>query len=588
TGREAVNFLGAALQIARKGTSDPAEAANNLKNFLSKILAPQTIKKFAEAGVDIEAVMRDAATKGINPVEAVMQKIVKLSGVSGSEIEKLMQSAKANGMEGAEALGYVRDQLEKIHGAGALGELFQDVQVMDFLIPFLGNVEEYKRIKDEVAKATGANIGEDFETQMMGLNRQLVTFKEIGSQAIREVGLAFGTWLPMINENLSAALKWLRELDKSTGGMVRQALGMAGAVIIAASALGALGFVLPIVGTGLSVLLSPLMLAGRGLFSLGAYFAGAARSAIGLQAALAAMSSQSFGVLGRIAVGLRGMAMAIPGVSALTGILGGIGTAIAAISAPVWGLIAAIAAAGVAVFHYWEPVSNFMRGFASVVGTALADVWGAFVDLQTRLAGVAGEKLMDFAAWLGLDSGDVDAVLSSVSETMNSVTSTVVDAVKAIPSKVGGFLSEIFTMKDYSDEAEASFRSAGERAGQAMVDAIKGAFGALTEWFRGLPDRIMSAIGKIDFSSILPQWVVNLLPERPNPPSGAAGPVSAPPSTLLPANNNMLPAKGALAGESKASVSVNIAVEGPGKVTSATSDNKAVKVGNNGRIVGRV
>ncbi|WP_375591049.1 phage tail tape measure protein [Hoeflea alexandrii] len=581
TGREAVNFLGAALQIARKGTSDPAEAANNLKNFLSKILAPQTIKKFAEAGVDIEAVMRDAATKGINPVEAVMQKIVKLSGVSGAEIEKLMLRAKANGMEGAEALGFVREQLEKIHGAGALGDLFQDVQVMDFLIPFLGNVDEYKRIKDEVAKATGANIGEDFETQMMGLNRQLVTFKEIGSQAIREVGLAFGTWLPMINGNLSAALKWLRELDKSTGGMVRQALGMAGAVIIAASALGALGFVLPIVGTGLSVLLSPLMLAGRGLFSLGAYFAGAARSAIGLQAALAAMSGQSFGVLGRIAVGLRGMAMAIPGVSALTGILGGIGSAIAAISAPVWGLVAAIAAAGVAVFHYWEPISNFMKGFSSVVGEALSAAWGSFTGFASEMAGLAGEKLLDLAEWLGLDQ-------AKIASRLVDITSTVVDAVKAIPSKVGGFLSEMFSMKDYSDEAEASFRSAGERAGQAMVNAIKGAFGALIEWFRGLPGLIMSAIGKIDLSGILPDWVVNLLPERPKKSSVKTETAAPSKSALLPANNNMLPAQGALAGESKASVAVTIAVEGPGKVTSATSDNKAVKVGNNGRIVGRV
>ncbi|WP_375588119.1 hypothetical protein ABWH89_12065 [Hoeflea alexandrii] len=111
--------------------------------------------------------MRDAAVKGINPVEAVMQKIVKLSGVSGSgDREADAVAPRPTVIEGAEALGYVREQLEKIHGAGALGELFQDVQVMDFLIPFLGNVDEYKRIKDEVAKATGAMIDEDFDTQM--------------------------------------------------------------------------------------------------------------------------------------------------------------------------------------------------------------------------------------------------------------------------------------------------------------------------------------------------------------------------------------------------------------------------------------
>jgi hypothetical protein len=69
-------------------------------------------------------------------------------------------------------------------------------------------------------------------------------------------------------------------------------------------------------------------------------------------------------------------------------------------------------------------------------------------------------------------------------------------------------------------------------------------------------------------------------------------PIPLPPSwskpSRLPANNNMLPLRGALDGESKANVNVTIKVDGPGKLASATSDNKAVTVGNNGRIVGRV
>lgn len=254
TGREAVNTLGAALQIARKGTSDPAEAANNLKNFLSKILAPETIKNFAKAGVDIEAVMKDAATKGINPIEAVVQKISKLTGISGKEIAGLLKTAKDNGLEGADALASVREQLEKIYGAGKLGSIFGDMQVMDFLIPMLANIDEYKRIRDEVAKATGSVIDRDFETQMEGLNRQLTIFNEIGTQAGREVGFAFGSWLPMINENLAALLKWLRETDKATGGMVRQAMSLAGAGVIAAAGIGALGLILPAIGAGLSLL----------------------------------------------------------------------------------------------------------------------------------------------------------------------------------------------------------------------------------------------------------------------------------------------------------------------------------------------
>lgn len=264
TGREAVNFLGAGLQIARKGTADPAEAANNLKNFLSKILAPATIKNFKDMGVDIEGVMKDAATKGINPIEAVVQKITKLTGISSKEVDGMMKKAKAAGMTDAEALKTVREQIEKTAGAGKLGQLFGDMQVMDFLLPMLGNIDEYQRIKGEVAKATGSVIDADFETQMQGLNRQLITFREIGAQGAREVGFAFGEWLPMINENLAAALKWMRELDASTGGMVKKALMFAGAGVLMAAALGALGVILPIIGAGLSIvaaLISPVGIA---------------------------------------------------------------------------------------------------------------------------------------------------------------------------------------------------------------------------------------------------------------------------------------------------------------------------------------
>jgi hypothetical protein len=269
TGREAVNFLGSALQIARKGTADPAEAANNLKNFLSKILMPATIKNFKDAGVDIEGVMRDAAVKGINPIEAVLQKITKLTGVSGDEIAGLLQKAKKNGLEGKAALEQVREQLVKIHGAGALGEIFSDQQVMDFLIPFLGNVDEYKRIKEAVAKATGAAVDTDFETQMQGLNRQLTIFQEIGTQAAREVGFAFGAWLPMINDYLAAGLKSYRAWDKETGGLGTKLLTAAGGGVLLATAFGALGIALPIIGAGLSAvaaLISPLgvLLAGLG------------------------------------------------------------------------------------------------------------------------------------------------------------------------------------------------------------------------------------------------------------------------------------------------------------------------------------
>jgi len=276
-GREAVDFLGSALQIAMKGTSDPSIAANNLSNFLSKALSERTIKNFSGMGVDIQAVMLDAASKGINPLEAMLQKVGKLTGVGEEQIGKYMKAAEKNGLKGAEALGYVRQQLEAIGAASKVSELFSDQQVLDFIVPFLANVQEYKDIKEKVSAATGAAIDTDFETQMKGMNRQLAILNEIGTQSVREVGFAFGEWLPTINDWLLSGIRGLRAFDQATGGWVKTLLTGAGGVVLFVTALGALGLALPIVGAGLGaigaligVILSPLgvaigLLAGAGV-----------------------------------------------------------------------------------------------------------------------------------------------------------------------------------------------------------------------------------------------------------------------------------------------------------------------------------
>lgn len=549
TGREAVNFLAAALQIARKGTSNPEEAANNLKNFLSKILAPDTIKKFADMGVDIEAVMKNAAVKGINPIEAVVQKIVKLTGISGKEIEGLMKKAKAAGMTDVEALAQVRSQLEKTYGAGKLGKLFGDMQVLDFLIPMLGNLEEYKRIKEEVAKATGADIDPDFETKMQSLAVQLTIFRDIGEQAIREVGLAFGTWLPVINRHLSSMLKWLRETDKATGGMVRQFLSFAGAAVALAAALGALGFVLPAITAGFSAMMMPLRGIGQAMRFLGT----ASGQMIGLQTALKGAPLTGIQTL---AAGLRGIVLAVPGLGAISSALSAIGAALGAISAPLWAAIVAVvlalAAAGVMLWKYWSRVSAIMSGVGRAIAEQLAPAIQTVRPLLDGFA-LAGEWIA--AGW---------------SKAM------------AAMSAFGDWLGSFFQRELLSDKQAAAFEQSGHDLATRMIEGIKSKIGELIEWFRSLPGRVMAAIGSIDLAGLI-KW--------PNPPSwvtwlvGGGGDGSAPAAA---GNDNRLPAQAGGGGKTELRGSIGITVTGPGTVTSAESSNPAVPLkANTGRVVGR-
>lgn len=645
TGREAVNFLGAALQIARKGTADPAEAANNLKNFLSKILAPATIKNFAEAGVDIEAVMKDAATKGINPIEAVVQKISQLTGVSGKEIEGLMKKAKANGLEGAEALASVREQLQQIYGAGKLGEIFGDMQVMDFLIPMLSNIDEYKRIKEEVAKATGAMIDGDFETQMQGLNRQLITFGEIGTQASREVGFAFGSWLPMINENLSALLLWLRETDKATGGMVRKMLSFAGAGVLVAAGIGALGFILPAIGAGLSALAALMGPVGIALAAIGAgaYTIYKNWGTYGPQLtrlwdrAKDTYSRFAEGVAekgGRIIAAGREMAdrygptIRAGLMSAWTDIKAGFQNLKGLFDGFMKGLDLKIDFSGLTIDNAklasfralelamagisaaWNTLKDFGSGFAPYLSSigenmggsvkAIGEIASGMLRLAralTTLVGLDLSKAEGFSKWLGGFAGGAIEVatftLRTFYEALAKLVGTLADLAEGkisweslIPKGLADAWNDgAQALGDFIAAVKAlpgDFYNAGVEAGQRLMDGIKGKIDELVEWFKSLPSRITGAISNIDLSGLI-SW--------PSMPSWLGG------GSVSGANDNSpnpiaaaqspVPAQ-ASPQQLNVNSTATVKVEGPGRVVeeNTTVSSPSANV-NTGRVLGR-
>lgn len=504
TGLEASRNLAAMLEVSRMGTSDASSAANNLGNFLDKITAPETIKRFADAGVDIPGVLADAAIEGISPVEAVLKKIVDLTSASGVDIGNMLDQAKANGLSGADAVEQVREQLEKIHGATALGELFSDQQASAFLVTFLANVNTFKDIREQMANADISVIDDGFKTQMQGLQAQFTIFKEIGTQATREVGLAFGEWLPKINEHLKAGIQWLRAFNDETNGAVHEALKFGGAATLLAAGLGILGFVLPPLIAGLKLLAAP--------------FTGLAKAVGWLTAVL-------WGPL-------------VAGLSAIGGFL-------ASISAPVWAVVGAIAAVALAVWHYWEPIKNFVSGFSSVIWDGVADWMGALSDF----ASWAGGEVVDLAQFFGIDTEAISSRLSDARATVEGWWAGLKSWFSGL--NVWSGVKSIFSMKDYSDEAEADFRDAGAGLATSMVDAIKavvsglfdwfgdlgnsilqaggfdgtgaelgrqlmdgvtGKIDELVNWFRGLGRRILDAIGSVDLSSLIsfpkvPAWL---------------------------------------------------------------------------------
>lgn len=121
TGEDALEKLAAALQIAVKGAANPDEAANNFKNFLAKIASPETVTAFKKFGIDIRTELAKAAEAGIDPMEYM---VVRLNDL-----------AKDN--------------------PHIISDIFGDMQVQQFLRPMLDQLEEYRRIRDELKDADG-------------------------------------------------------------------------------------------------------------------------------------------------------------------------------------------------------------------------------------------------------------------------------------------------------------------------------------------------------------------------------------------------------------------------------------------------
>jgi len=223
TGTEAVASLGAMLQVAMKGASDPSIAANNLANFLGKITSPEAKKNFQKLGVDIEQALADGVAAGQNPVEVAMQQI---AAATGADLDKVMADAfDSNGklVEGA---------ADKISESFKLGELFGDKQVQDFLAPMLAGYQDYIKIKKKASEATGV-VDQDYANMLGTYNEAskamgLATDKLMGSigKAVLPVITPIINWAA---DGVDALANLADQFPLVTGGLVALAGGFVAA-----------------------------------------------------------------------------------------------------------------------------------------------------------------------------------------------------------------------------------------------------------------------------------------------------------------------------------------------------------------------
>jgi TP901 family phage tail tape measure protein len=144
---QSLGSVAAMLQIVKKGAKDPAQAANNLENLLSKMTAGPTAAAFKKKGVNLEGFLKSWKTEmpeAENKVEAFIMKVKELT------------------KDGKDSF--------------ALNQLFGDQQVKDAMLLLVTNWDQYQQMKVDIARTANGTIKTDFNnatTEMEGSTKRL-------------------------------------------------------------------------------------------------------------------------------------------------------------------------------------------------------------------------------------------------------------------------------------------------------------------------------------------------------------------------------------------------------------------------------
>lgn len=237
TGPSAVASLAAALQVARQGAGSASEAANNLRNTLNKMTAPDAVRAFRDMGVDIEAVMRDAATRGMNPFEAIIQKVRERTGGDMFRVQ----------------------------------ELFADSQVLGFLRPMIQQTAEYIRIRDEAGRAPTSVINTDMQTRMEGLQAAIDRLGAGWEAFTNRLWLSAEGPLRRVGDALWWLTDQVKALDDAYPGLIGNGMLLAAGLVAVSGAIAGISAVAGPLKAALAVLASPFVLLGAAVVGVALY-----------------------------------------------------------------------------------------------------------------------------------------------------------------------------------------------------------------------------------------------------------------------------------------------------------------------------
>lgn len=229
TGQDSVTQLGAMLQVQMKTAGSSDEAANNLKNWFSKIGSGETERNYAKAGVDYQAKMREAIGKGWSTLEAsfVLARAY-IERVDPAKAKQLATAAKQFNSEMDPAKRQA--QMAAFAETMKTGDLFNDMQVKAALTAYMQNANLYSELKRNAQQASG-EVQKDLEARRE-TSKQI--WSEVGQRwddAMRSIGDALRPITDRVGEGAKALGSGIQSVADGAPKATAAVVGVAGAVL---------------------------------------------------------------------------------------------------------------------------------------------------------------------------------------------------------------------------------------------------------------------------------------------------------------------------------------------------------------------
>ncbi len=469
TGERAVAEIGASLQIARRGAGSNDEAANNFKNFLSKLTAKDTLKSFEGAGIDLQSSMKNLVSKGFTPVQAMLEVITQYVGSKGpkasSEFQKVMAIKDEAERETA---------LKRLNEAYKLGELFADMQVLSFVRPAMANREDLSGIQKTSIADADKGVGDaDWKKRMESPKEQLKAL----TINLSELGITVGSvLLPALVDVTQAAIPLVQGFATWAGEnpvLVKSVIGLVGGLLA-----GKLAFIG--VAYGANLVMSPLVGLGTTITSLSSKWT-----------LLRAMWQ-----MGKFTPAITGLKLVAQGVL-------WIGRAL--MMNPIGLAITGIAVGAYLIYRYWEPIKGFFSGLWDEIKAGfnggLTGILGLILNFSP--IGLFYRAFAGVMSYFGVElpstfSGFGGMLISGLVSGIGNALGSAKESVIGIGTSIKGWFTETLGIHSPS----RVFMGYGENISEGAALGISGQAGLVRDAALGMANGSRVPMGAPDMAAV--------------------------------------------------------------------------------------